>query len=101
MVLVGELETVFRGVKQVVRAGETIHIPANATHQFRNVSEAPVRALCTCAPAGQENFFKEVGVPVATRTTPPPPLDEAAEAALKAKAAALASKYRTEFLKSA
>ena len=101
VVLVGELETVFRGVKQVVRAGETIHIPANAPHQFRNVSEAPVRALCTCAPAGQENFFKEVGVPVATRTTPPPPLDEAAEAALKAKAAALASKYRTEFLQSA
>jgi len=101
VVLVGELETVFRGVKQVVRAGETIHIPANAPHQFRNVSEAAVRSLYACAPAGQENFFKEVGIPVATRTTPPPPLDEAAEAAFKAKAAALAPKYRTEFLQSA
>ena len=98
VLLVGELEATFRGVKQTVRAGETIHIPANAPHQFRNVSEAPVRALCTCAPAGQEKFFEEVGVPVATRTTPPPPLDEAAEAAFQAKAGALAAKYRTEFI---
>jgi quercetin dioxygenase-like cupin family protein len=99
VLLVGELEATFRGVKQLVRAGETIHIPANAPHQFRNASAAPARALCTCAPAGQENFFKEVGIPVATRTTPPPPLDEAAEAAFKAKAAALAAKYRTEFVR--
>jgi quercetin dioxygenase-like cupin family protein len=101
VVLVGELEATFRGVKQVVCAGETIHIPANAPHQFRNVSEGPVRALCMCAPAGQEKFFKEVGVPVATRTTPPAPLDEAAEAAFRAKAAALAPKYHTELMQSA
>jgi quercetin dioxygenase-like cupin family protein len=101
VILEGELEATFRGVKQIVRGGETIHIPANAPHQFRNVSDKPVRALCTCAPDGQENFFREVGVPVATRTTPPPPLDEAAEAALKAKAGALAAKYRTEFLRPA
>jgi quercetin dioxygenase-like cupin family protein len=99
VVLVGELEATFRGVKQTIRAGETIHIPANAPHQIHNVSEAPVRALCTCAPAGQEKFFEEVGVRLPTRTTPPPPLDEAAEAAFKAKSAALAAKYRTEFLR--
>jgi quercetin dioxygenase-like cupin family protein len=29
---------VFRGSRQVVRAGETIHVPANAPHQFRNSS---------------------------------------------------------------
>ncbi len=39
-----------------------------------------------------------VGVPVASRTDPPPKLDEASQAALKAKAEALASQYRTEFL---
>ena len=101
IVLEGEMGATFRGKKLTVRAGETIHIPANAPHQFRNVSDGPARALCTCAPAGQENFFKEVGVPVATRTTPPPPLDEAAEAALKMKAGALATKYRTEFVQHA
>src|SRR4051794_17121535 len=34
--LEGELEVTFRGVKQIVRAGETIHVPANAPHQFHN-----------------------------------------------------------------
>jgi quercetin dioxygenase-like cupin family protein len=97
-VLEGEIEATFRGAKQTVRAGETINIPANAPHQFHNSSSRPVRLLCICSPAGQEEFFREVGVPVATRTTPPPPLDEAAQAEFKAKAAALAPKYRTEFL---
>ena len=101
MVLEGELEATFRGVKQIVRGGETIHIPANAPHQFRNTTDKPARTLCICAPAGQENFFKEVSVPVATRTTPPPALDEAAEAGFRAKAGALAAKYRTEFIRPA
>lgn len=97
-VLEGEIEATFRGQKSVIRAGATINIPANAPHQFRNRSGRPARLLCLCSPAGQEEFFKEVGVPLATRTTPPPPLDEAAQAALAAKAEALAPKYRTEFL---
>ena len=101
VILEGELEATFRGVKQTVRDGETIHIPANAPHQIHNASDKPVRALCTCAPAGQERFFEEVGARVATRTTPPPPLDEAAAEALKAKAGALAAKYRTEFVRPA
>jgi quercetin dioxygenase-like cupin family protein len=96
--LEGELEFVFRGAKQVVRAGETIHVPANAPHQFHNSSTQPARMLCICSPAGQEEFFMEVGVPVATRTTAPPKLDEAAQAEFKAKAGALAQKYRTELL---
>lgn len=101
VLLEGEMEAMFRGARTVVRAGETIHIPANAPHQFHNASDKAVRLLCICAPAGQEEFFAEVGVPVATRTTPPPPLDEAAETAFRAKAGALAGKYRTEFLKNA
>jgi quercetin dioxygenase-like cupin family protein len=99
--LEGELDVVFRGAKQVVRAGETLHVPANAPHQFHNSSTRPVRMLCICSPAGQEQFFLEVGIPVAARTTPPPKLDETAQAELKAKAAALAPKYRTEFLQHA
>jgi quercetin dioxygenase-like cupin family protein len=100
-VLEGEIEATFRGAKQVVRAGETINIPANAPHQFRNASSQPARMVCICSPAGQEEFFIEIGVPVATRTTPPPKLDESAQAEFKAKAAALAAKYRTEFLQHA
>jgi mannose-6-phosphate isomerase-like protein (cupin superfamily) len=96
--LEGELELVFRGAKQKLKAGETINIPANAPHQFHNSSKQPARMLCVCAPAGQDEFFLELGIPVATRTAPPPKLDEAAQAAFVKKAEALASKYRTELL---
>jgi len=99
--LEGELEATFRGQKSVVRAGETVHIPANAPHQFRNVSSTPARMLCICAPAGQENMFLELGVPVATRTTPPPIPTESEQAAFRAKAVSLAEKYHTEFLEHA
>ena len=94
----GEIEATFRGVKSVAGAGTTIHIPANAPHQFQNRSERPARLLCICSPAGLEEFFAEVGVPVATRTTAPPKLDEKGQAEFRAKAEALAPKYRTELL---
>ena len=97
-VLEGEIVATFRGVASTVSAGETIHIPANAPHQFQNQSDSPARLLCLCSPAGQEEFFRQVGVPVATRTTPPPKLDAAGEAAFRAKAGALMAKYRTEFV---
>jgi len=97
-VLMGEIQTTVRGATSVVRAGETVNIPANAPHQFTNKADQPARLLCICAPSGQEEFFRIVGVPVATRTTPPPPLDADAQAAFQAKAAALAPHYRTELL---
>jgi len=101
ILLEGEMEATFRGRKRTVRAGDTVNIPANAPHQFHNASSAPVRMLCVCSPAGQEKFFVEVGVPVATRTTPPPKLSAAEEKAFIAKVVGLAGKYRTELLRSA
>jgi quercetin dioxygenase-like cupin family protein len=94
----GELEFTFRGVSTVARAGETINVPASAPHVFRNASDRPARVLCLCSPSGQEEFFKEIGIPVAHRTEPAPPLDRAATEAFLAKALALAPKYRTELL---
>jgi len=98
ILLEGEIEATFRGKKSVLRAGDTVNIPANAPHQFHNVSANPARLLCICSPAGQENFFIEVGTPVATRTTPPPKLDEKQQAEFIQKVIALAPKYRTELL---
>jgi quercetin dioxygenase-like cupin family protein len=100
-VIEGELEATFRGRRVMVRAGETINIPANAPHQFRNSSTKAARMMCICSPAGQEEFFLEVGVPVPTRTAEPPKLDEAAQASFIAKARELAPKYRTELLQKA
>jgi len=101
VLLEGEMEATFRGKKSTVHAGDTLSIPANAPHQFHNASTGPVRMLCICSPAGQEKFFLEVGVPVATRTTPPPKLNEKEEAAFIEKVIALAPKYRTELLREA
>ncbi len=101
ILLQGEMVATFRGQQSTVKAGETLHIPANAPHQFHNASQSPVRLLCICSPSGQENFFREIGVPVATSTTPPPPLDEAGKAAFLKKAQELAPKYKTELLKQA
>jgi mannose-6-phosphate isomerase-like protein (cupin superfamily) len=101
VLLEGELDATFRGKKRVIRAGDTVNVPANAPHQFHNSSSSPVRMLCICSPSGQEEFFAEVGVTVATRTTPPPKLDQAAQAEFMKKAVALMPKYRTELLEGA
>jgi quercetin dioxygenase-like cupin family protein len=101
ILLEGEVEAAFRGQKAVWRAGDTVHIPANAPHRFHNASSSPARLLCICSPAGQEKFFAEVGVPVATRTTPPPQLDSKQQAEFRGKVVALARKYRTELLEEA
>ena len=52
--LEGELEVTFRGITQTARSPITIHIPANAPHQFRNSSAQPARLLCICSPAGRK-----------------------------------------------
>jgi quercetin dioxygenase-like cupin family protein len=101
IMLEGEIEATFRRKKSIIRAGDTVNIPANTPHQFQNVSSQPTRLLCICSPAGQENFFVEVGTPVATRTTPPPKLDEKQQAEFIQKVKTLAPKYRTELLREA
>ncbi len=101
ILLEGEVETTFRGKKSIVRAGDTVNIPSNAPHQFHNASSKPARLLCICSPAGQEEFFRQIGIPVATRTTAPPKLDKSQQAEMMEKVKALAPKYRTELLKEA
>lgn len=97
-VLDGEIEFTFRGEKTVLRAGQTLNIPANAPHAFANVSGKTARMLCLCSPAGQEAFFLEVGQPVDGRTARPPAPTAGEQQAMKHKAEALAPKYRTEML---
>lgn len=97
-VLDGEIEANFRGEKSVLRTGETINIPANAPHEFHNVTDRPARMLCMCSPSGQEEFFLTVGQQVATRTEAPPPLDGVGQQAFLANAQELAPVYRTELL---
>jgi uncharacterized cupin superfamily protein len=95
----GELEFTFRGETQRVGAGSTVNIPANAPHVFKNKSGKTVHMLCLCAPAGQEEFFVAIGVPVESRASPPPKLTQQEQAEKRSLAQALAPSYRTEILK--
>lgn len=97
-VLEGEVVVTFRGTKVTVQAGETANVPANAPHFIHNDSDKMAHVMCTCAPAGQDAFFLAVGTPVPSRDSKPPVLDEAAKAAIGAKAKALAAQYLTELL---
>ena len=97
--LEGELEFTFRGETKTVRAGSTVNIPANAPHVFKNTSGSTVHMLCMCTPAGQEEFFMEVGDPLESPGSPPPKLNQADLEERMKKAKALAPKYHTELLK--
>lgn len=97
-ILEGEIEFTFRGEKYTVRAGATVNIPANAPHNFRNISGAPARMLCMCTPAGQDEYFLRIGDVVAGKDAPPPQLSEGEVMERRRRAAELASTYRSEFL---
>jgi quercetin dioxygenase-like cupin family protein len=94
----GEIHATFRGQEQVVRTGETIHIPSNAPHKFQNKSDRPARMLCICSPAGHEEFFMKLGASVTSRTAAPPKLDEAGQRDLFRKVQELAPRYRAQIL---
>ena len=97
-VLEGQCVVTFRDRTVTVSAGETANVPANAPHFIHNASNEPAHVLCICAPAGQDAFFLAVGIPVPSRDATPPDLDDAAKAAIGAKAKALAAQYATELL---
>jgi quercetin dioxygenase-like cupin family protein len=93
-----DVEFTFRGQTQIVRAGSTVNIPANAPHAFKNRSGKTARMLCLRAPAGQEELFMAIGFPVDSRTAPPPKVSAEAQAEKGKLLATLAPKYWTEIL---
>ena len=97
-VLEGELEFFFRGQAQTVRAGSTVNIPANAPHQFKNMSGKTVHMLCVCTPAGQEELFIAIGIPVDSRTSSPPNPSPEEQANKRRLLETLLPKYRTEMV---
>ncbi len=73
-VLDGEI-TFLIGEKQIVATpGTFANMPVGTPHSFKNESDKPVRMLIVVAPAGLEQMFFEVGVPLddgATTALPP------------------------------
>lgn len=99
--LEGELVFTVRGKTRTVTAPETVNIPANAPHMFKNKSGRTVHMLCIATPSGLDEFFLAIATPVDSRTSPQPELSQEERADKQRLAKELASKYRTEFLDSA
>jgi quercetin dioxygenase-like cupin family protein len=51
-------------------AGDSIHVPSNEIHGFRNAGSTNARTLVT-ATAGLAAFFAEAGIPIPPGTPPP------------------------------
>jgi quercetin dioxygenase-like cupin family protein len=62
------------GEKYAIRAavGDTVQVPANVPHGFKNVGDSIGRMLLIYEPAdAMLRFFQEVGIPMPDRTTVP------------------------------
>ena len=73
-ILEGEITFQIGDQRGVATAGMFVNMPVGTPHSFKNESDRPAKMLISVAPAGLENMFMEVGVPlteVATTTLPP------------------------------
>jgi quercetin dioxygenase-like cupin family protein len=74
----GEITFTVNGERVVAKAGTFANMPVGVPHSFKNESDRPARMLISVAPAGLEEMFFEVGVPLAegATTAEPPTADE-------------------------
>ena len=91
-VLEGEITLVVGDQRLTASAGMFANMPVGTPHSFKNEGGKPARMLISVAPAGLEQMFFEVGVPLAEgATTALPPTKEEIE-----KLLAIAPKYGIE-----
>ena len=76
-ILDGEVEVHSEAGAYTAKKGSFVLVPEGGiVHYFKNVSDKLARLLCTVVPAGLEEFFEEIGEPVAAGAfLPPPPMD--------------------------
>src|SRR5437660_11002064 len=68
-VLAGEITFTVNGERVVAAAGTFANMPVGTPHSFKNERDRPAKMLISVAPAGLEQMFFEVGVPLAEGTT--------------------------------
>ncbi len=93
-ILEGEI-TLQAGDKQITAtAGMFVNIPIGLPHSFKNISSKTAKMMIMVAPAGLENMFFELGVPLPDASTAalPPTQEEIA------KLLTIAPKYGVEIL---
>ena len=91
-ILEGEITFQIGDQRIVAMAGMFANMPVGTPHSFKNESGKPAKMLISVAPAGLEQMFFEVGVPLADgATTALPPTKAEIE-----KLLAVAPKYGVE-----
>jgi quercetin dioxygenase-like cupin family protein len=68
-VLEGEITFTVNEERIVAKAGTFANMPVGTPHSFKNEGDRPARMLISVAPAGLEQMFFEVGVPLAEGAT--------------------------------
>lgn len=93
-ILEGEITFQIEDQQVIGTPGMFANMPIGTPHSFRNQSDKPARMLISVSPAGLEEMFFEVGVPVARGdSTALPPAKEEIE-----KLIAAAPRYGIEIL---
>jgi quercetin dioxygenase-like cupin family protein len=64
-ILEGEITFTIKGERVVAKAGTFANMPVGTPHSFKNENNRPAKMLISVAPAGLEQMFFEVGVPLA------------------------------------
>lgn len=68
-ILEGEITFIVAENRIVATAGMFANMPVGTPHSFKNESSRPAKMLISMTPAGLEQMFFEVGLPVAEGTT--------------------------------
>ena len=91
-ILEGEITLQINDQRLVAKAGTFANLPIGSLHSFKNESGKPAKMLISVAPAGLEQMFFEVGLPLAEgATTALPPTKAEIE-----KLLAIAPRYGIE-----
>lgn len=70
----GEVQVYSEAGSYTAKQGAFVVIPkGGVVHYFKNLSDRLAHLLCTVVPAGLEEFFEEIGQPVAADAFLPPP----------------------------
>lgn len=72
----GRLEVIADGVTTMLKRGQSLTLPSDTVHTFRNPDDAPMTFITGYSPAGFEKFFVDNGIPAdeadgCTRSTTP------------------------------
>lgn len=62
MVLEGEMEFVINGEVRTVKTGESVDLPPNVVHTFKNSGSTPCKWVNIHSPKGFLSFFEEMGI---------------------------------------